>query len=493
MILSNTQSAILIGVLGGWIYGYSLGITSGITVPMINTIYFPHSTDGIQSLWQGLLSTSVIIGGLLGSFWPVHSRKLTIVHMSLLVTVFSTLQVIWTQSCVMLVINRIVVGLGVGCTGVVIPMLINELMCGSSIAGQVGVVFQISICTSILLAQLLNYVFNPNNDISIENYVWQVQLSLGSVPAAVLGLSCYFDLVNESPIYMSQQHTDSDNDDDTSINTQPLAHNMNIDSESSTPTNNNEYNKAVQIHHIDMTQSLTQNINTTAQPKPVGWDLLFSRYGLKYIGIACTLAFSSQLTGINIFILYAPKIFADAHMSINPLLMTLLFVGVWNLCSVFVSFLLIEKLGRKILLLSALTLMTTSCIIMSLSSNVLIEYKTPLSILSIVLFVLAFESGPGPLFFVVASESFPIKLKTVGISLANALAWISNIILILIFPTLINLIGSTWVFMILACIAGSCIIAVQLLIHDKQKSHMLLTDTTSTNQSTSQQDKIQPI
>jgi len=188
-------------------------------------------------------------------------------------------------------------------------------------------------------------------------------------------------------------------------------------------------------------------------PQHGGWTELFSRKGAKSLFVAFVLAMAAQMTGINAIIFYAPNILKDADLS-NVLLVTILVVGVWNLLAVFISFALVDKLGRRPLMLGALIVMTIGTGILSLAYFAFPANKSAIAILSIILFIGAFECGPGPLFFVMASESFPDSIREEGLSAANAMAWIFNIIISFGFPVVNDAAGSAAVFLIFTIAAA---------------------------------------
>jgi len=164
---------------------------------------------------------------------------------------------------------------------------------------------------------------------------------------------------------------------------------------------------------------------------------------------------ANQLTGINAVIFYAPKIFASAGLEGNPLLWTFALVGTWNFLSVFVSFLLVDRLGRRPLILFALMLMASAALMFSIASwPNLVEEKLaqPLEIVAILSFILAFEIGPGPLFFVMATEAFPKEISKSGLSFTNGLSWIFNLLVSFGFPILKsdNVAGISGTFLVFA-------------------------------------------
>ena len=190
------------------------------------------------------------------------------------------------------------------------------------------------------------------------------------------------------------------------------------------------------------------------------WKALCSCAGMKYVIIAVGLAMSQQLTGINAIMFYGPLIFEKAGVpSESLLLVTMAAIGTWNLVAVFISVALVDRLGRRPLMLSALAAMFVATLVSGIAYTVDGINTTVESVLLIamtMIFIGAFESGPGPLFFVMASESFSPLIKSEGLVLCNTLAWLFNICLVFLFPLLNKGIGAGPTQFILA---GTCVLS----------------------------------
>ena len=193
------------------------------------------------------------------------------------------------------------------------------------------------------------------------------------------------------------------------------------------------------------------------------WGALCSLDGFKYIIIAIGLALSQQLTGINAIMFYGPQIFEAAGVpEQEKLLVTMAAIGTWNLISVFISFALVDRLGRRPLMLGALSAMFLATLVSGIFYIVPVSttFKSVMLIAMTMIFIGGFESGPGPLFFVMASESFSPLIRSQGLVLCNLLAWVFNIILVFTFPLLNGAIGPGITQFILT---GVCAIAILIV------------------------------
>jgi len=281
-----------------------------------------------------------------------------------------------------------------------------------------------------MLAQLSNYLFHQDISLSLSDEAWRIQFALGAIPGLLLFL--YSFVVPESPKYcpgssakilLTDSQVEPDSASRTSMEAKGFFHSSNI----------------------------------------------------KWIAVGTILPAANQLTGINAVIFYAPKIFASAGLVGNPLLWTFSLVGTWNFLSVFVSFLLVDRLGRRPLILFALALMASAALLFSIASwDGLIEEKfaQPLEIVAILSFILAFEIGPGPLFFVMATEAFPKEISKSGLSFTNGLSWIFNLLVSFGFPILKsdNVAGISGTFLIFAGAGYIACVLIFLLLPETKVS-----------------------
>jgi len=147
--------------------------------------------------------------------------------------------------------------------------------------------------------------------------------------------------------------------------------------------------------------------------------------------IGILLCVTQQLTGINAFIFFAVYIFDDAGAS--PLAATV-GLGAFNFLTTFIATFLVDKLGRRPLIIGGTMVMALSSVCLGLAFQFL--SKETLSILSIILifiFIAGFEAGDGPLFWVVINELFDDSVREKGAGVLNAVAWVCNIIVSMTF------------------------------------------------------------
>ena len=163
--------------------------------------------------------------------------------------------------------------------------------------------------------------------------------------------------------------------------------------------------------------------------------------------IGVFIAVFSQITGINSIMYYAPVIFQSIGAGASSAVMQTVIIGGGNLIFTFVAISLIDRLGRKPLLIGGVTGM-----IISLSSIAVAfyfkKYEGYLILFLILTYIASFSASLGPVGWVLISEIFPNKLRSKAMSVSIVSLWLANFLLILVFPLILNRFGGAAAFLI---------------------------------------------
>jgi MFS family permease len=468
---------VVMSLLSGMIYGYTTGIVAGIKEPAVNDMLNVYATSEVNDennnwnctstntdnlsesqlgLYYGIFTADILLGNLVGAYlgpWTSQRygrRKAVLVNAILCIV--TSLLMYWVDDYSVQVLLRSLQGISIGYCATVGPSYVSEISPPTQ-RGQLGTLFQLFICAFMALGMLLNLAFNPNNIIQcLPTFRWKLQLGMAAVPGCCMLLygMCWMP---ESPAWLRSQaevkakakakanaKTSSTTRRDVSLSL-PIS----STSESTSLLEEQHHNATGVLGTIDETGSLVDH-SVPLQEELSGWSMLCSRKGCKWLIIVITLPMAQQLTGINAIMFYGPTIISNMGFQ-NSLLVTFLVVGVWNLLSVFVSFVLVDRLGRRTLMMGTLFFMGVATTTMGILFHAFELGSTKLSpfipLSMIMLFILAFESGPGPLFFVILNETFPMNIRKEAISLANMLQSGMNIVLSMSFPILIVALGDS--------------------------------------------------
>ena len=456
--------AILVSTVCGGIYGYNSGIISGLGRSMIVCDFFPvvdpatgepvNAVTTKQAMYQSFLTAEILFGGVAGTFLGVpvankHGRRIGLRLTGAIAALASLLGAF--QNFWFVVVARTFLGVGVGMTTVLAPLYAVEVS-PPALRGRVGTVFQLAICFTIFAAYTVNYAFAPHytteagatpKEFCVETWKWRAQMSAGGIWGILLLIHSFF--LPETEAWLELQDEKIGND---GISYQEIG-----------ATSAHQSSKQRSASRTDSgTRASPFTLNEEGDESESPWSVLFSSKGFKWAFLAFGLAASQQLTGINAIIYYSPNILADANVG-NVLVMTLLVVGLWNFLSVFVAIALVDRLGRRPLMIAALIGMTIALLIFAFAQWKVTDgsAKTAMSLTAIMLYLFSFETGPGALFFLIASEIFPSSVRDVAMVFANALAWGGNIIITLAFPNLSTALGEAATFFLLA---GICVLSL---------------------------------
>jgi MFS family permease len=193
------------------------------------------------------------------------------------------------------------------------------------------------------------------------------------------------------------------------------------------------------------------------QMKRGGFKMLFSMRGLKYLAMSIVLAATLQLTGINAVMYYGPKILENAGMKDKFLLN--IAIGGWNFLTTIAAIFLVDRVGRRTLMIGGVAIMSVSLAVISCAFFVFKDGGVNLGIMvgiGLLGFIAGFEVGPGCLFWVIANEYFPQEMKEAGASLTNLLQWAFNLFVVYTFLLATLYIGSNFTFGIFAGVGVFC-------------------------------------
>lgn len=177
----------------------------------------------------------------------------------------------------------------------------------------------------------------------------------------------------------------------------------------------------------------------------------------KLILIGVLLSIFQQITGINTIIYYAPKIFAQAGEH-SPLLITFI-IGTVNFLFTILSVLFLDKLGRRLFLLTGISIMIIGQILLTFASWIPFA-----GVIGALIYVIGFALGLGPIPWVFLSEMYPLHIRGKAMGLALFANWLFNYIVSLTFLILVHKLGLSTTFMLYGILSLICLIFVYFYI-----------------------------
>lgn len=200
----------------------------------------------------------------------------------------------------------------------------------------------------------------------------------------------------------------------------------------------------------DKAEAIREEIRNTLGMESGRWSDLFGK-GLRLALVAgVVLALFSQITGINAVIYFAPEIFKSIGFAVESAFYQTIFIGIINTVFTFVALWLIDKAGRKKLLLWGVSGMVVCLFAIGVCFYFEIT-RGPWLIIFVLGFIACFASSLGPIPWVMIAEIFPTKIRGTAMSFCTLILWVGVILITQLTPVMLDSLGGAftfWIFMV---------------------------------------------
>lgn len=387
-----------VAAIGGLLFGYDTAVISG-------AIGFFQTRFALDAKWMGWAASCALVGCIIGvAFAGVLSDWLGRKKVLILSAVFFLVSAIGTalpKTFAEFVIFRILGGVGVGAASMSSPMYIAEIT-PARIRGRMVSVNQFAIIFGMLVVYFVNYfIAGAGNEEWNVQVGWRWMFGSGAIPALILLITLFF--VPESPRWLSKQKRTEEA--------------FGILSRVGGSAHAKEELAAIK-------DAITHESSSIAQLLQPGMRIV--------LVIGVVLAVLQQVTGINVFLYYAPEIFKKLGTGTNTALLQTVAVGAVNLLFTIVAIWTVDRLGRKPLMIIGSAGMGASLFAMGLAAY---YQKTEMWVLVFILsYIASFALAVGPVTWVILSEIFPTKIRGRAMSIATLCLWAANFLVSQTFP-----------------------------------------------------------
>ena len=400
--------AAAITALGGLLFGYDTGVVSG-------ALLFLHVDFGkLSSFDKELVTSLLLIGAMVGAFFAGKvadriGRRPTVLITAVLF-IIGVLGAAFSPNFTFLVVMRFVIGVAVGSASMVVPLYIGEAA-PPQIRGALVSFNQLAITSGILTAYLVDYGLAPS-----EN--WRLMFGLAAIPAAALFIGMLFQ--HESPHWLIAQGRE-------------------------------DAARAV-LHRVRASTDIESEISEVrelSQRRRSARELLDPAVrGALTVGVL--LAVFQQVTGINTIIYYAPTLLHGAGLGNSASLLANVANGAVNVGMTIVAIRLIDRVGRRPLLLGGTTGMAVALVVLALAfvigGNHLTGATAIVAIGALLVYTGSFAIGFGPVFWLLISEIYPVSIRGQAMSVATIANWGANFVVTVSFLTLLGAIHGSGTF-----------------------------------------------
>ena len=405
--------AAAISALGGMLFGYDIGVISG-------AILFIKRQFSLSSSMEEIVVSSVLLGSLIGAAAGglladrLGRRRLSIV--TAIVFSLGAAGAALAPDTAWLIIARVVAGVAIGVASFVSPLYISEIA-PVAIRGKLVSINQVALTSGIVISYAIDYAFAPSQN-------WRWMFALAVIPAAAFGIGLFF--IPDSPRWLAGRgHLDQARE------------------------------VLKKIRSPEQMESEVKEIQSSVSQQKGDWSELFNKLLRSAMVVGIGLAIAQQITGINTVIYYAPTIFKLAGLSsASAAILASIGVGVINVVLTVVAMQLIDRVGRRPLLLISLAGMAFSLFVLG-GAFLLPQFKSVLgwiAVGSLMTYVGFFAVGLGPVFWLILSEIYPLRIRGRAMSVGTAANWLSNLIVALTFLTLTKVIGKPGTFWLYAAV-----------------------------------------
>ncbi|KAL6324549.1 hypothetical protein AAG906_013361 [Vitis piasezkii] len=410
-----------VACLGAILFGYHLGVVNGALEYLSKDLGIAEN-----AVLQGWVVSTLLAGATLGSFTGGaladkfgRTRTFQLDAIPLAVGAFLCAT---AQSVQTMIIGRLLAGIGIGISSALVPLYISEIS-PTEIRGALGSVNQLFICIGILAALVAGLPLAGNP------LWWRTMFGVAVVPSILLALGMAFS--PESPRWLFQQGKISE-------------------AEKSIKTLNGKERVA------EVMNDLREGLQGSSEQE-AGWFDLFSGRYWKVVSVGAALFLFQQLAGINAVVYYSTSVFRSAGIASDVAASAL--VGASNVFGTAIASSLMDRQGRKSLLITSFAGMAASMMLLSFSFtwSALAPYSGTLAVLGTVLYVLSFSLGAGPVPALLLPEIFASRIRAKAVALSLGMHWISNFVIGLYFLSVVNKFGISTVYLGFSAV---CLLAV---------------------------------
>lgn len=430
--LTLVYLATAISALGGMLFGYDIGVISG-------AILFIKKQFSLSAGAEEVVVSAVLLGSLVGAVVGgmvadrLGRRKLSIVTAAVFAA--GAIGAALAPDTDWLIVARLVAGTATGVASFVAPLYISEIA-PVTIRGKLVSINQVALTCGIVISYVVDYAFAGAQ-------AWRWMFALALVPATAFEIGLFF--IPDSPRWL---------------------------------VGRGRINEAravlMRLREPAQAERELKEIRSGTAGQKGHWSELFDSKMRPAMIVGIGLAVAQQVTGINTVIYYAPTIFGYAGLtSSSGAILASVGVGVINVVFTLVAMQLIDRVGRRPLLLVSLAGMAVGLAVLGLAFALpqLSGALGWIAIGSLMVYVGSFAVGLGPVFWLLLSEVYPLRIRGRAMSVGTIVNWAANLAVALSFLTLTQVLGKPATFWLYGAVTvGSWVFAYFLVPETKGKS-----------------------
>lgn len=447
------SAIVAVATIGGLLFGYDSGAVNG-TQPGLKAAF------ALDDAGLGFTVGSLLIGCVIGAFFAGtladRMGRRNVMRIAAILFLVGALVQGLAHDHNIFVIARILGGMAVGAASVLSPAYISEVA-PANIRGRMTTVQQIMIISGLTAAFVVNYYLAAAAGASTNPFwggieAWRWMYLMQALPAAVFLIALFF--IPESPRYL------------VSKGRNPEA--LRVLTSLFGPTEG-----GLKLAEIQASFSVDHNPRLSDVLTPAGGRGFLGLRAIVWAGLL--LAVFQQLVGINVIFYYGATLWQAAGFSENDALLINIVSGFVSIAACFVTIAVIDKIGRKPLLLigSAGMAVTLFAMVFAFSQGGLVDGKLVLSaengmiaVVAANLYVIFFNVSWGPVMWVMLGEMFPNQIRGSALAVCGFAQWFANYLIAQAFPIMLGTIGLAASYSFYAVCAVISFFLVQRFINE---------------------------
>lgn len=405
----------LVAAITGLLMGFDTGIISGALQFIVSHFHIAKHDHFLQEIIVSAVPIGALVGAVMSKFSSRHYGRRNTLLITAILFIGGTLVTVVATSVTFVIIGRLLMGFAVGLSAMAAPMYLSEIA-PQQVRGAIVFLFQLAITVGLMSAFIINYIFAATG-------AWRDMFAIGLAPALLLGIGILF--LPKSPRWLL--------------------------------LNGDEQAAIDSLKKLRATDDISHELNDIRESikhQQVPFMALFNKRLFPLVIITFGLFVFQQFTGINTIFYYAPTIFSNAGFAGNAgAILASISTGLVNVIATIFGVILIDKVGRRKLLLNGCAIMTVCLALIGFGYLGLFGNHLHLfTLLLVLVFIAAFAVSLGGIPYVMMAELFPLNARSSGMALASCANWGFNILVSSTFLTLVYVLGIGTTFILYAAL-----------------------------------------
>jgi sugar porter (SP) family MFS transporter len=390
--------------IAGLLFGFDLVVISGALDFIAEEFFIKQDQVYLKELIVSAVPGGALIGAIISSYFSEKIGRKYSIFMTAIIFFMGTLLVAISTNIISVILGRLIMGIAVGLSSMIVPMYLAEIS-PPNIRGSLIFLYQFAITIGISFGFFINYIYH-------SSCAWRKMFSIGLIPSLLLAIGML--ILPESPSWL--------------INKGKLKYSIIV-------------LKRIYHNQNEVTE-IIKSIKKTTFHKVGGLKLLFSKRLRPLVFVSFGLFVFQQLTGINTIFYYAPVIFKSAgFMQSSSATLISVITGIVFVMSTILGVLLVDRVGRRILLLTGMIGIGICQLLQGIALNNFFSYSSILSVSSSLLAISFYAFSITGIAYLIMSEIFPLNIRSIGMSVASCANWGINMLVAGTFLSLGKLIG----------------------------------------------------